>query len=206
MWILLRGYEGIKMCVLQAWDNYYQMFKSVSKQLEKMNTLDLKAVSPRLLSSKQLELSVPGMYEAGKPVTRIASFHPTLTVINSKQRPRKLRMKGSNGLEYAFLLKGHEDLRQDERVMQLFGLINNLLSNNQTTANRHLGIRRLSAVPLSPNTGLIGWVPHCDTLHQLIKEYRTLAEPKVRFLKILRAILGSDAQPCCSFFKIIYNT
>ena len=26
---------------------------------------------------------------------------------------------------YVFLLKGHEDLRQDERVMQLFGLVSN---------------------------------------------------------------------------------
>ena len=31
---------------------------------------------------------------------------------------------GSNGAEFMFLLKGHEDLRQDERVVQLFGLVN----------------------------------------------------------------------------------
>ena len=30
-------------------------------------------------------------------------------------------MTGSDGRNYGFLLKGHEDLRQDERVMQLFG-------------------------------------------------------------------------------------
>lgn len=33
-------------------------------------------------------------------------------------------------------------------------------------------LSRYSVVPLSPNSGLIGWVPHCDTLHQLVKEYR----------------------------------
>ena len=27
-------------------------------------------------------------------------------------------------------------------------------------------------VPLSPNSGLIGWVPNCDTLHALIREHR----------------------------------
>ena len=42
-----------------------------------------------------------------------------LQVINSKQRPRKLTIYGSDGREYQFLLKGHEDLRQDERVMQV---------------------------------------------------------------------------------------
>lgn len=38
--------------------------------------------------------------------------------------------------------------------------------------DRHLRIKRYSVTPLSPDSGLIGWVPHCDTLHQLIKEYR----------------------------------
>lgn len=37
-----------------------------------------------------------------------------------------------------FLLKGHEDLRQDERVMQLFGLVNTLLNNDPETFKRHL--------------------------------------------------------------------
>ena len=45
---------------------------------------------------------------------------------------------GSNGSDYMFLLKGHEDLRQDERVMQLFGLVNTLLSNDPETLKRHL--------------------------------------------------------------------
>lgn len=57
-------------------------------------------------------------------------------------RPRKLGIISDQGKEYTFLLKGHEDLRQDERVMQLFGLINNLLQNNRATAKYHILIRR----------------------------------------------------------------
>ena len=33
-------------------------------------------------------------------------------------------------------------------------------------------IQRFSVVPLSTNSGLIGWVPNCDTLHALIRDYR----------------------------------
>lgn len=95
-----------------------------------------------------------------------------MTVITSKQRPRRLTIKGSDGVDYQFLLKGHEDLRQDERVMQLFGLVNTLLGIDPETFKRHLHIQRYSAIPLSPNSGLIGWVPNCDTLHQLIRDYR----------------------------------
>lgn len=71
-----------------------------------------------------------------------------------------------------FLLKGHEDLRQDERVMQLFGLVNTLLLNDPDTFRRNLTIQRYAVIPLSTNSGLIGWVPHCDTLHTLIRDYR----------------------------------
>lgn len=116
---------------------------------------------------------------------------------------------GSNGHEFMFLLKGHEDLRQDERVMQLFGLVNTLLANDPASLRKNLrlsnksenipfyickpenysvccdlnqtgpsfvpcvhSIQRYAVIPLSTNSGLIGWVPHCDTLHALIRDYR----------------------------------
>lgn len=185
------------MCLNQAWDIYYNIHKSISKHLEKMKTLDLSEVSPKLCNMKTLCLAVPGTYQVGTSHVQIAAFHPILNVINSKQRPRKLRILGSDGKTYSFLLKGHEDLRQDERVMQLFGLINNLLLNNTQTANKHLRIQNFSVIPLSPNTGLLGWVPHCDTLNQLIKEYRASCEPKIPFnleFKLLNVISGEYYQ------------
>lgn len=56
--------------------------------------------------------------------------------------------------------------------MQLFGLVNTLLQIDRQTSKKDLGIRRYPVIPLSQNTGLIGWVPGCDTLHILIKEHR----------------------------------
>jgi FKBP12-rapamycin complex-associated protein len=52
-----------------------------------------------------------------------------------------------------YVLQGHEDLRQDERVMQLFGLVNNMLANDRITAERDLSIARYAVIPLSPNSG-----------------------------------------------------
>jgi len=79
---------------------------------------------------------------------------------------------GSDGNQHDYLLKGHEDIRQDERVMQLFGLVNTLLATDPECLKRHLNIQRFSAVPLSTSSGLLGWVPNSDTLHILIREYR----------------------------------
>ena len=68
----------------------------------------------------------------------------------------------------------NEDIRQDERVMQLFGLINTLLSKDLDTREKNLSIKRYPVIPLSHNTGIIGWVSNCDTFHQLIKDYRQI--------------------------------
>ena len=67
---------------------------------------------------------------------------------------------------------GHEDLRQDERVMQLFSLVNNLLSVDTDCFKRRLHIQRYPVIPLAPNAGLLGWVQDSDTLHVLVRDYR----------------------------------
>lgn len=156
----------------QAWDVYYNVFRRISRQLPQLQSLELLFVSPKLEAMKDLELAVPGSYEPGKPIVKIAKFEPTFTVISSKQRPRKLVCKGSDGKDYQYLLKGHEDIRQDNLVMQLFGLVNTLLLNDTACFKRHLDIQQFPAIPLSPKVGLLGWVPNSDTFHVLIREYR----------------------------------
>ena len=156
----------------QAWDLYYTVFRKIARQLPQLITLDLKYVSPRLKDAVDLELAVPGTYESGKPVIRIMSFDLVAQVVQTKKRPRQMTLKGSDGNSYMYALKGHEDIRQDERVMQLFGLVNTLLDNDSECFKRHLSIQRFPAIPLSQNSGLLGWVSNSDTLHALIKEYR----------------------------------
>ncbi|KAF7911617.1 hypothetical protein BELL_0285g00080 [Botrytis elliptica] len=156
----------------QAWDLYYQVFRRIARQLPQLNNLELAYVSPKLLNAHDLELAVPGTYQSGKRIISIVNFDSNFSVISSKQRPRKLSLKGSDGVAYVFCLKGHEDIRQDERVMQLFGLCNTLLTSDSESYKRHLNIQRYPAIPLSQNSGLLGWVPNSDTLHVLIREYR----------------------------------
>lgn len=148
------------------------MFKRLSQQLSLLSSLDLEAVSPRLHACKDLDIAVPGSYSPNAPTNKISWIHSNITVLTSKQKPRKLCIRGSDGHDYVFILKGHEDLRQDERVMQLFGLVNTLLVSNPETFRRNLTIQRYAVIPLSTNSGLIGWVPNCDTLHILIRDWR----------------------------------
>ena len=111
--------------------------------------------SPALLHCRDLDLGVPGTYAVSGSAVRIRNFGPNVAIIRSKQRPRKIKIYGDDGREFVFLLKGHEDLRQDERAMQLFGLVNALLYHNRSTGSESndLSIQRYAVVPLSPTAG-----------------------------------------------------
>ena len=104
----------------QAWEYY----ASISKALPNLTHLELQYVSHELYTAEDLDLAIPGTYlesvQGSKFETPVSifKFNPHLKVMESKQRPRKLTMLGNDGKEYGFLLKGHEDLRLDERVMQ----------------------------------------------------------------------------------------
>lgn len=93
--------------------------------MPQLTTLDLQYVSPDLLKARNLELAVPGMlrslvgtgsrhdilrptgtYQSGRPVITIDSFATKLSVIQSKQRPRRLALKGNDGKDYQYVLKG----------------------------------------------------------------------------------------------------
>lgn len=142
------------------------MFRRINKQLPSLTKLELSQCSPALSRARSLELGVPGSYRVDGSYVKIEKFITNVQVITSKQRPRKITMRGNDGKDYVFLLKGHEDLRQDERVMQLFGLVNALLVRDPQTKKHDLKIQRYAVSPLSHNCGVVGWVPHCDTLHR----------------------------------------
>jgi FKBP12-rapamycin complex-associated protein len=169
---LVRQNEEAETAMNKAWDIYYTVFRRINKQLPALTKLELTQCSPALSRAQSLELGVPGSYRVDGSYVKIERFIHSVQVITSKQRPRKITLRGSDGKDYVFLLKGHEDLRQDERVMQLFGLVNALLERDRQTKKHDLRIQRYAISPLSHNCGLVGWVPHTDTLHSLIRDYR----------------------------------
>ncbi|KAJ3396988.1 phosphatidylinositol kinase- protein kinase tor1 [Lobulomyces angularis] len=98
-----------------AWNFYLQVFNGIRKQLPLLRNLDLSYVSPKLMKLTDLLVAVPGTYcGTGHEVVTISSFDADLTILLTKNRPRKLKLLGSDGKEYCFLLKGNEDLRLGE--------------------------------------------------------------------------------------------
>ncbi|KAG0007083.1 serine/threonine-protein kinase M1 [Modicella reniformis] len=78
--------------------------------------------------------------------------------MSSLQKPRKITIVGSDGLNYTFLCKPKDDLRKDAKVMEFNGFVNMFLRKDPETSKRCLYIRTYAVVPLNEECGLIEWV------------------------------------------------
>jgi len=77
----------------QAWGLYYRLFAQLNTALGNASSvIKLHDAAPRLVHCQDLEIAVPGTYRARSPIVRIAKFNPSMKVISSKQRPRKITL------------------------------------------------------------------------------------------------------------------
>lgn len=160
--------------VLQvAWHHYINIFYSIKQIIKELNSFKLKDASPYLANLPNKTIFVPGTSgDATNPPVLIQYFEQDISIMKSKQRPRKLVVHGKNGEKIKFLLKAHEDTRLDERIMKLFLFINTIIRDSSVTPRNDLTITTYSVIPLSPQVGLIGWVPDCSTIYNMLKDYR----------------------------------
>ena len=175
-----RAGDMYNLYLMEAWKIYYEVFQRLHDTNASTSQLNLESVSPALYGVQNCCVGIP------ERDSRIHSFSSVVEILPSKQKPRVVNIIGTDGYVYKYLLKGNEDLKQDERVMQLFKLVNSLVSDAVDSRRRsgvfpstpgietleHVQLRRYAVIPLSNNTGLIEWVPTCDTLHSLIKQHR----------------------------------
>ena len=180
--------------IKEAWEIYQTIYNNIQEKYKNMSIISLEYISPLLSNIKENKISLPGYYFLDKlykerkqliigktennifnnedlPVF-LKKIDKYLYVLNTKQRPRKISLIGTDNKEYKYLLKSHEDLRQDERIIQVFNFVNSILSTNKETSNKNLLITIYPVIPLSHNTGLIGFLPNCDTISNLITEVR----------------------------------
>ncbi|RNF23661.1 phosphatidylinositol 3-kinase tor2 [Trypanosoma cruzi] len=189
-----------------AWHIYHGVYRQIDEQIKSQNRLQLPFCSPKLFEARNLSVGIPdAMPTDDGNVSCIASFNDTLVVIASKQRPKRLSVITTEGKKQKYLLKGREDLRLDERVMQLFRLVNTLMmSDSRTCKNFGFQIQRYSVTPLKDTVGIIGWVGGCDTFHELVKKYRTSrGVPCELELRMLNQIIVFDQPKAYDFLTIM---
>lgn len=151
-----------------------RVYANLKAYISHINHVRITDVSDKLARLQNTEIAVPGTYVPNQPIITISQFEPILKFFQSKQRPRMLVVIDINGGKHHSLLKGNEDLRLDERIMQFFGLINQHIKHDFKYKNTEMRIIRYSITPISPLCGLIQYVIGADTMFSLISEYRKL--------------------------------
>ncbi|EAX90926.1 PIKK family atypical protein kinase [Trichomonas vaginalis G3] len=149
------------------------LWKKVKNYLSGVRQVKAYITAPELAMLRDSVIAVPGTYQAGVSPSLIQQFDASLDIIHSKQRPRNLIIYDQNGLQHLAILKGHEDLRLDQRIMQFFELINQHISHDFLDESRSLRIIRYQITPISKKAGLIQCVDGAETLFSLISNYRT---------------------------------
>ncbi|XP_041924731.1 DNA-dependent protein kinase catalytic subunit isoform X1 [Alosa sapidissima] len=148
---------------------------------------NLKEYSPWLSNFKaetlRNELEIPGQYDGrSKPLpeyhAKITGFDERVKVMTSIRRPKRLVIRGDDEKEYPFLVKGGEDLRQDQRIEQLFGVMNILLHHDTACSQRNMQLRTYQVVPITSRIGLIEWMENTCTLKDFLASRRTEEEQK----------------------------
>ncbi|KAF2069559.1 hypothetical protein CYY_009124 [Polysphondylium violaceum] len=138
-----------------------------SFNVHRLNSLNLSSINPSLAQFRPVVAQMPGI---DTNVT-IQNIQPTVYLLQTKTKPKKISIVGSDGNLYPYLLKGREDLHLDERIMQLMNVIDQLLSTNKKPTLKLLRTRHYSVTPLSQSSGLIQWVEGSVPLFSLYKSW-----------------------------------
>ncbi|KAI7908116.1 uncharacterized protein BX663DRAFT_493038 [Cokeromyces recurvatus] len=166
---------------LEELGNYYKTKIRETIPNDK-NRLSLKSYSPWLSSFKNIEhddeLEIPGQYHGlARPYpelhSNIASIDARILMMASMRKPKRITIYGTDEKEYKFLVKGGEDLRLDERIEQLFNIMNSIIKRNAFCSSQNIQISTYKVIPMASNLGLIEWVSHTLPLRACIEKHKS---------------------------------
>ncbi|XP_041045109.1 DNA-dependent protein kinase catalytic subunit isoform X2 [Carcharodon carcharias] len=170
---------------------------------------NLKEYSPWLSEFKpeylRNELEIPGQYDGkSKPMpeyhAQITGFDERIKVMSSIRKPKRLIIRGNDEKEYPFLVKGGEDLRQDQRIEQLFDIMNIILSRDAACSQRSLQLKTYQVIPMTSRLGLIEWLDNTCVVKDFLLSnmtddvHKRSSVLKEQFNQWLKRISGSGSK------------
>lgn len=133
----------------------------LSVDLQKTKSLLIADIAPELLSDLQESVPIPGM----KGLEKVKAIRGTVDILATKNRPKKVSLISSRGIEYTFLVKGgDDDLHLDQRIQQFMKLSNDLLS---PTLKSPYDFKSYYILPLGVKLGLIQWMQKCPSVYHV---------------------------------------
>jgi len=118
-------------------------------------------------------IEIPGQYKTNiEPLPenhiKMASVNKTVLVLGSIRRPKRIEVHGTNERSYYLLVKGGEDLRLDERIQQLFTLMNQIFAADTDCRSRSINLKQFAITPMTNRSGTLEWITDTVPLKKLI--------------------------------------
>jgi len=193
-----------------------KMVKISSKITNKLYNGNLKDFSPWLSafqsSNYQVTLEIPGQYSGDcKPMleyhVNITGFDEKIQIMSSLRKPKRLTIRGDDEKDYKFLVKGGEDLRQDQRIEQIFELMNAILKKDSLCSKKILELKTYNVIPMTNRVGIIEWLDNTAVYSGVltneldIREKKSFNEMGVKYQRHLQNFGVKDSKS----YAPIYN-
>ncbi|KAI6234934.1 hypothetical protein M3Y99_00744900 [Aphelenchoides fujianensis] len=137
-------------------------------------------------------------------VTTIQRIERKVHVMDTKEVPKRLDMRGSDGRVYSILCKPHDDLGKDACFMDLAAMLNDRLPASKHTRNADLRIRTFGVLPLQEHGGLIEWVHGMATLGDCLRVAAEELEKAHKRKKSEKAL--EYYRQCCQHSQLTMST
>uniref|UniRef100_F6W6L3 DNA-dependent protein kinase catalytic subunit n=1 Tax=Monodelphis domestica TaxID=13616 RepID=F6W6L3_MONDO len=168
------GKRGSKLLTMKYSDfnNIAVCLLNKMKEESKPPGESLKSAQPWDEATSKVEFlrnELEGQYDGkGKPLpeyhAKITGFDERVKVMASIRKPKRIIIRGNDEREYPFLVKGGEDLRQDQRIEQLFEVMNIILSQDAACSQRNMRLKTYHVIPMTtrgpraPQSEYITWL------------------------------------------------
>ena len=99
----------------------------------------------------------------------IKRIEDNIEVIHSLQKPKKIKIHGTDGKTYTILCKNNDDLRKDYCLIEFCNLLNRCFKRDPETRRRQLKVKTYLVISLSDQCGLIEWIPGLMPFRALVE-------------------------------------
>lgn len=101
----------------------------------------------------------------------IVKFSESVEIFETLRYPIRVGLHGSDGQTYSFLIKFGEDLRQDQRVQQMLGLMSDQLRADAHCRAHAMHLETYAVIPLSVHCGMLGWVKDSPPMMKVVEKW-----------------------------------
>ncbi len=98
----------------------------------------------------------------------LRGIEENVDLLKSLQRPKKVKLMGSDGKSYIMLLKHKDDLRKDYRFMEFNAVVREYLCKDPEARHRKLNVRTYAVNPMNEESGIIEWVSNLRTFKEIL--------------------------------------